>query len=257
MRFGLDLTEFDEAHSPMLSPAGSVLDQGFAVVPDLIDGPTATHLAEAVDRATEAAGTLRRDDAVYGMRDLLRSVPEVRALAGSAVILDQVEAILGPGAFAVRGLWFDKTPEANWGVPWHQDLTIAVAEQVDTPGFGPWTVKAGINHVRPPVAVLEAMVTVRVHLDDCGAGRGPLRVVPGSHREGRLDVAATRGWLDRDSAVDCLVGRGGAVLMRPLLLHSSRAALEPDRRRVIHLEYAAGPLPGGLPWFEVVGRTAP
>ena len=55
--------------------------------------------------------------------------------------------------------------------------------------------------------------------------------------------------------MDCLVDRGGAVVMRPLLLHASSAATEPDRRRVIHLEYAASPLPEGLAWFEVVGRT--
>ena len=242
----------------MPTPAEAVADHGFAVIPDLIAAATAAELAGAVERASAAAaGSLRRDEAVYGMRDLLRGVPEVRALAGSAAVIDWVEAILGPGAFAVRGLWFDKTPAANWGVPWHQDLTIAVRERADAPGFGPWTSKGGIPHVRPPVTVLAAMVTVRVHLDDCGPGRGPLQVIPGSHRAGRLDAAAIRLAVAATPAVDCLVGRGGAVLMRPLILHSSRAATEPDRRRVIHLEYAAGPLPGGLAWFEAVAPPPP
>ena len=31
-----------------------------------------------------------------------------------------------PGAFVVRGLFFDKTPTTNWNLPWHQDMTIAV-----------------------------------------------------------------------------------------------------------------------------------
>ena len=241
----------------MPSPAEAVLDEGFALIPRLISDDLATSLAAAVDRASESTNSLRRDESVFGMRDLLRSVPEVRALAGSRAVLDQVDSVLGPGAFAVRGLWFDKTPQANWGVPWHQDLTIAVRERIDTPGFGPWTVKGGIPHVRPPVAVLAAMVTVRVHLDDCGAGRGPLQVIPGSDRLGRLDAAATLAALDQTPAVDCLVSRGGAVLMRPLILHASRAATDPDRRRVVHLEYAAGPLPGGLEWFETVGRNEP
>ena len=240
----------------MPTPAAAVLDDGYAIVPGLIDEAAATRLAEAVDRATAAHGTLRRDETVFGMRDLLRGVPEVRTLARSGPVLDLVETVLGPGAFAVRGLWFDKTAGANWGVPWHQDLTIAVQARGDAPGFGPWTLKAGIDHVRPPTKILASMVTVRVHLDDCGPGRGPLRVVPGSHRGGRLDVATTRDWLARDSAVDCLVPVGGAVVMRPLILHSSRAAAEPDRRRVVHLEYAAAPLPAGLAWFEAVGRDA-
>jgi len=38
--------------------------------------------------------------------------------------------------------------------------------------------------------------------------------------------------------------------MRPLLLHASSAAAAPARRRVIHLEYAASALPGGLEWGE-------
>jgi hypothetical protein len=40
--------------------------------------------------------------------------------------------------------------------------------------------------------------------------------------------------------------------MRPLILHASSAALEPRRRRVIHLEYAADTLPGELEWFDRV-----
>ena len=99
------------------------------------------------------------------------------------------------------------------------------------------------------------MLTVRVHLDDCGAGQGPLRVLPGSHDGGRLDADSTRGWLDREDAVSCLVPQGGVVMIRPLLLHASSAATEPARRRVIHLEYAVDALPGGVEWFETVART--
>jgi hypothetical protein len=38
--------------------------------------------------------------------------------------------------------------------------------------------------------------------------------------------------------------------MRPLLLHASSPAQRPGHRRVIHLEFAAGELPGGLEWHE-------
>jgi ectoine hydroxylase-related dioxygenase (phytanoyl-CoA dioxygenase family) len=140
-------------------------------------------------------------------------------------------------------------------VPWHQDLTVAVQARVAAPGFGPWTVKAGVPHVQPPVGVLERMVTVRVHLDDCDERSGALRVVPGSHRGGRLGAVATRGWLDRVAPVPCPVPAGGALVIRPLLLHASSASDAPGHRRVIHLEYAADPLPGGVAWFEGPVRT--
>src|SRR5258708_10336185 len=64
-----------------------------------------------------------------------------------------VEPVLGQNAFAVRGLFFDKTQEANWKVPWHQDLTIVVKERLEVQGFGPWSIKEGVPHVQPPVAL--------------------------------------------------------------------------------------------------------
>ncbi|MFA5988197.1 MAG: hypothetical protein WC803_01145 [Sphingomonas sp.] len=65
----------------------------------------------------------------------------------------------------VRALLFDKSARANWALGWHQDRTIAVAERRDMGGFGPWTVKSGVIHVEPPFALIEQMVTLRVHLD--------------------------------------------------------------------------------------------
>lgn len=231
-------------------PARDFDSLGFAVIPDVVAPELIDSLARAIDAAGEGPAVLRREGALYGMRDALRGLPEVRDLARSEVLLGLVRPVLGPGAFAVRALLFDKTPGANWGVPWHQDLTIAVRERLNTPGFGPWTVKAGIVHVRPPVDVLERMVTLRVHLDDSEEDQGPLRVLPGSHRDGRLDAEATHLRLGRERPVSCLVGRGGVVMIRPLLLHASSPAESPRRRRVVHLEYAADPLPGGLAWFE-------
>jgi hypothetical protein len=223
---------------------------GFAILPGILAADRIELIARAIDDAGEGQAILRREGTLYGMRDALRSLPEIRELANSAELLDLVRPVLGSGAFAVRGLLFDKTPGANWGVPWHQDLTIAVKQRVEMPGFGPWTIKAGVTHVRPPVAVLEGMVTLRVHLDGCDASAGPLRVLPGSHDAGRLGAEAQRIRLEREPMVECLVGAGGVVMMRPLLLHASSPAIAPSRRRVVHLEYAAAPLPGGLEWFE-------
>jgi ectoine hydroxylase-related dioxygenase (phytanoyl-CoA dioxygenase family) len=72
-------------------------------------------------------------------------------------------------------------------------------------------------------------------------------VIPGSHRHGKLSHVQIQGWREQEEAT-CLVPQGGALLMRPLLLHASSAAQVPGHRRVIHLEYAADPLPGGLEW---------
>jgi ectoine hydroxylase-related dioxygenase (phytanoyl-CoA dioxygenase family) len=95
------------------------------------------------------------------------------------------------------------------------------------------------------------MLAVRVHLDDCGPDNGPLRVLAGSHRFGRFNAPSPEK-RDGLEEVVCTVGAGGVVLMRPLILHASSAATTPKHRRVIHIEYAATPLPGGLEWHNVL-----
>ncbi len=110
--------------------------------------------------------------------------------------------------------------------------------------------KTGVQHVQPPVAILERMLTVRVHLDDCDAENGPLRMLPGSHAAGVLSPGEIRAWRHRTAVVECIVPAGGALLMRPLVLHASSASIVPRHRRVIHIEYAAAELPGGLRWMD-------
>ncbi len=187
-----------------------------------------------------------------GVRDLLARGEEVRELARSSPVREAVESVLGPTAFAVRGLLFDKTPRTNWKVIWHQDLTIAVAERQDVDGYGPWSTKAGVPHVQVPVGLLERMVAVRIHLDPCGTNDGPLRVLPGSHRLGRLRGEQIALLRTQTPARVCAVESSGILLMRPLALHASSPLSSPNRRRVVHIEMAAEPLPLPLRWRDQV-----
>jgi ectoine hydroxylase-related dioxygenase (phytanoyl-CoA dioxygenase family) len=227
---------------------------GFAILDRVVAPDRVAELIEATWAYAIGGhdGLLDRRGEVYGGRDLLWRNDEVRLLARSRELRAIVEPVLGPGAFAVRGLFFDKTPTANWNLPWHQDRTIAVRARRDVPAFGPWTLKGGIVHAHAPAELLARMATIRLHLDDCGPASGPLRVLPGSHTAGRLDPGAVAAWSVRagERAVDCLVPAGGAVIMRPLLLHASASGTGPGHRRVIHLEYAAERLPGGLEWYS-------
>ena len=70
-----------------------------------------------------------------GRRNLMRCVPAVAELALSSKLLGLLEETLNERCFSVRSIFFDKTSEANWLVPWHQDLTIAVKERVEFPGY--------------------------------------------------------------------------------------------------------------------------
>lgn len=222
---------------------------GCAIVPAVLSDDEVAGLIAAVDRVAGGPTVLKRGASAYGMRDLLDRVPEVAALAHSAAVRDLVVPVLGPGAFVARGLWFDKSAGANWDLPWHRDRTIAVRARRDTPGFHAWTLKHGVPHVLPPLDVLRGMMTVRLHLDDVDEDNGPLEVLPGSHRVEEDDADDVARWRGRVAPQVCLVTRGGAVLMRPLLLHASGTARRPRHRRTIHLEFAANELPGGLRWW--------
>jgi len=205
--------------------------------------------SSVINRLSERLTPLLKADLGYGgFRNLLEEVSEVRELARSEPVRAIAESILGAFCFAVRGIFFDKTPDANWKVTWHQDLTIAVQRRLEVSGFGPWTKKSGVLHVQPPIQILERMLAIRIHLDHCLEDNGPVRVLPGSHTSGRLSPKEIEEWKSRVDPVACLVSRGGILAFRPLILHASSSAQQPGHRRVIHLEFAAEDLPGGLEW---------
>jgi ectoine hydroxylase-related dioxygenase (phytanoyl-CoA dioxygenase family) len=129
-------------------------------------------------------------------------------------------------------------------------VTIAVTDRIDIDGYGPWSMKQDVLHVQPPANVLENMLSVQLHLDDCPKSNGALRVIPKSHEDGKLSQQQIETKSSQREAVTCEVLRGGALLMRPLLIHASSAAENPNHRRVIHFDYANIALDGGLRWRE-------
>jgi ectoine hydroxylase-related dioxygenase (phytanoyl-CoA dioxygenase family) len=221
---------------------------GFAMVANVLTSAEVDALQRALEKVADPLAA-RRHGAMYALRNLLDVSPEVRALAEAATVRGLVEPILGKSCFPVRGILFDKIPDANWKVPFHQDVTIAVREKIETDGFGPWSVKGGVLHTQPPVAVLESMLSVRLHLDDCHEQNGALRVVRGSHWLGRIAESAIDSTRQQCGEHTCSVPSGGALLMRPLLLHASSPARTPGHRRVIHIDFAAHALPSGLRWL--------
>jgi len=100
----------------------------------------------------------------------------------------------------------------------HQDLSIPVRERQTNPSLAGWAVKEGTLYVHAPVELLEELLAIRVHIDDCGIDNGVLRVVPGSHRAGRLSDAAIFSLRADRGETACPIRRGGALIMRPLLL---------------------------------------
>jgi ectoine hydroxylase-related dioxygenase (phytanoyl-CoA dioxygenase family) len=75
-----------------------------------------------------------------------------------------------------------------------------------------------------------------------------LRVIPGSHAK-EIYSPETINWTIEQETV-CKVPKGGIMIMKPLLLHSSARTINNKKRRVIHIEFSNHELPGELKWVE-------
>lgn len=215
---------------------------GFALADLRLTPAQCDQLAASIPAASAGRG---------GVRGLVDH-PSVLQLLTHKQLGQCLWSAVGRDLVAVKATLFDKTVQSNWRVQWHQDRVIATRERLDVVGYGPWSVKAGVAHVEPPTAVLDQMLAVRIHLDDCSAGNGALRVIPGSHTLGKLSAEELLHYTESMESVEVEVPKGGLLLMRPLLIHSSLPAAAPDHRRVLHIELAPTEAISPLQWHTSV-----
>jgi ectoine hydroxylase-related dioxygenase (phytanoyl-CoA dioxygenase family) len=203
---------------------------GFAIVPEVVSEREIADLEAMLDHSE-----LPRSRA--GLRHVMRN-SGVAAFARDARLMAMAREVLGLDALPFRATLFDKSPMSNWLVVWHQDTALPLGERKEVPGWGPWSVKDGVNYAHAPASALRQVLALRLHLDDSLAENGPLRVLPGTHTRGVFDDDVLHELATRIPAVECLVPRGGILLMRPLLVHASSKSKSNAPRRVLHLEYA-------------------
>jgi hypothetical protein len=166
--------------------------------------------------------------------------------------------LIGRPARPVRAIAFDKSPEANWALGWHQDRTINVAARAEVEGYGPWTVKQGHLHVQPPFALIEGMVTLRIHLDRVTHDNGPLEIALGSHREGLIAEPRVAEVVGASEICACLAEPGDIWAYATPILHASRRSVSLGPRRVLQVDYSAETLPDPLEWaLDIFGEAVP
>ena len=222
--------------SPLNLP--QVRDQGYAIARNVLGQADLDELLTSLGPADGA-----------GRRGMLRH-PHVAELATSPAMWNLAAAHLRQPPVPVRAIYFDKSPQTNWLVAWHQDLTLALAAKRDVAGYGPWSVKAGVPHAQAPADALQEMITLRLHLDDTDSSNGALKVLPGSHQHGVLSSQDIHDWQAHHPPNLCKAAAGDVMLMRPLLLHASSKSQSDRHRRILHIEYAGFTLPADLQWHE-------
>jgi Phytanoyl-CoA dioxygenase (PhyH) len=218
-------------------PHATLAEAGWLRVPSGL--PRATLDALPVDAALAAGDA--------GSRNLLT---EVWCSGLVAPLRNGLQALglLSNDAVAVQCTLFRKTPDCNWKVPYHQDLSIPVTGRVAHAALSGWSIKEDGWYVQPPVELLDGLLAARLHLDPCGDDDGSLRVVPETHRLGRISPERIAVMDKRRDEIVCSAELGDLLLMRPLLMHASSKAERPSGRRVLHFLFAP-PDPGcGLQW---------
>lgn len=215
-------------------------DQGFAILPSALPEDTLEELRAGLFQEKTAGERCQLDHPLVRQTALVLK----RQLIASGFFTAP--------AVAIQAITFNKTVATNWKVTWHQDLMFPFANRVTSESFDLPTVKQGIHYARPPGPVLNQLLAVRLHLDDCDATNGPLRVSPGTHCAGILKTDAIPEIIATHGEIRCLARKGDLLLMRPLCLHASSQASEPKNRRILHFVYfCGGPITES--WHRAIG----
>lgn len=226
----------------------ALADNGFVVIDDVFSGEEVDNILQQIGQADTNNPLFRKTTDLFAIRRFLHAVPEVKSALFTPALKGIIRELFGKDYFLVKAIYFDKPGNSNWFVAWHQDLTISVDKKTELDNYGPWTVKPDQYAVQPPLALLENIYTIRIHLDDTTAGNGALKVIPGSHKKGIVRPESIN--LESTPEHSCSVKKGGVMIMQPLLLHASSRSTNDRNRRVVHLEFSDQQLPGELNWAE-------
>jgi ectoine hydroxylase-related dioxygenase (phytanoyl-CoA dioxygenase family) len=223
-------------------------ENGFTTVENIYSNQEIEQILLTIEHADKTKETFRKSSDLFAIRQLLKEIPEMINLVFNNNLKMVVKQLFGENYFVVKSIYFDKPETSNWYVSYHQDLTISVDKKVDIENFGPWTKKQSQFAVQPPINILENIYTIRIHLDDTDENNGALRVIPKSHLK-KIYRPETINWTT-ETETTCNVRKGGIMIMKPLILHSSSRTSNNKKRRVIHIEFSNQELPTELKWAE-------
>ncbi len=228
----------------------SIVENGFVILEGVYTSTEVDDLIDTINRADSSNPNFRKSKDLFAVRQFFKEMPETIQLIFTEKLCSIIDDLFGKGFFVVKSIYFDKPENSNWFVAYHQDLTISVDKKIAVEGFGPWTVKHNQFSVQPPISILEANFTIRIHLDDTDGQNGALHVIPASHLKGITRPESIDKKTERETT--CIIPKGGIMIMKPLLHHASGRTLNNRKRRVIHIEFSNKILPPPLQWAETL-----
>lgn len=221
---------------------------GYLLLENIYSTEEVGHILKKIQEKKESNTNFRKQADLFAIRSFLKEFPDLKPLLFNQNFKKLVQQF-GQDYKIVKAIYFDKPPRANWIVNWHQDLTISVDKKQEIEGFKHWTKKRDGFAVQPPLNYLENIITIRIHLDDCTAANGALRVIPRSHQHACIRPNMFPDFIKKEMI--CESSKGGVLIMKPLILHASKRSENQAHRRVIHLELSNLELSKNLEWREL------
>ncbi len=213
--------------------------KGFSIIENIFDNVELNKIIEFI----------KDNNFDFSERQLLNRYPEVEEMIfQNGKFKELYNSICDNSYFLSKAIYFNKPSKSNWFVSYHQDLSISVKNREESKGFTSWTNKNKQLGVIPPIEILENIITFRIHLDKADNTNGGLKVISNSHKEGIIRIDENFNKSDLGKEILCEVEKGGVMLMKPLLLHSSSKSIFENDRRVIHLEFCNQEIP--MKWLE-------
>ncbi len=123
-----------------------VEQDGYAIVPNAFTPEEVQSLALTLE-----SSNLPRSRA--GIRHLLSNTA-IAQIANDSRVLGIAQSILGDDAFPFKATLFDKSPDTNWLITWHQDTALPLREKQEIDGWGPWSTKEGVTYAHAPAKAL-------------------------------------------------------------------------------------------------------
>ena len=223
-------------------------ENGYSVLSDLYSNNEINEILSCIENAGQEGNSFMKTKDLFAIRQLIKNVPELTNLLFNKKLANLISDLSESEYFLTKAIYFDKPSESNWFVAYHQDLSISVDKKADLENYVNWTFKKKQHGVQPPIEILQDTITIRIHLDNTDKNNGALKVIPKSHLK-RIIRADSKDWNIENEFV-CEVEKGGAMLMKPLILHASNRTTNGKKRRVIHLEFNKHNLTEPLDWLE-------
>jgi len=212
-------------------------EHGYLVVPDLLGASELEALRVAVAAVESAASALLQANDRFQLEaelfdgrfvanavaDPILDHPNFFQILSLPYVLDVVEGLLGtPNVKLHHTKLFMKYPGSPWSIHWHQDFSYLLHCNFD-------------------------LLAVMFMLDGSDDENGGLEVLPGSHREGPIEVTSPEGgwmidlapWAAGRQVESLPVPPGGASFHHCCLVHSSRPNRSTRPRRAFIVQYSA------------------